>query len=94
LDTYAWILFEKGKYVEARIYIDQAMQNGGDKSSVVVEHCGDIYYKNGEAEKALEYWKQAEKLAAEPTENESEKRDEKELALLKKKIANKKYYTK
>ena len=94
LDTYAWILFEKGKYVEARIYIDQAMQNGGDKSSVVVEHCGDIYYKNGEAENALEYWKQAEKLAAEPTENESEKRDEKELALLKKKIANKKYYTK
>ena len=94
LDTYAWILFEKGKYAEARIYIDQALQNGGDKSSVVVEHCGDIYWMTGEQEKALEYWKQAEKLAAEPTENESEKRDKKELALLKKKIANKKYYTK
>ena len=94
LDTYAWILFEKGKYAEARIYIDQALQNGGDKSSVVVEHCGDIYWMTGEQEKALEYWKQAEKLAAEPTENESEKREEKELALLKKKIANKKYYTK
>lgn len=94
LDTYAWILFEKGKYVEARIYIDQAIQNGGDKSSVVVEHCGDIYWMNGEKEKALEYWVQAEKLAAEPTGNESEKRNEKELALLKKKIANKKYYTK
>ena len=94
LDTYAWILFEKGKYAEARIYIDQALQNGGDKSSVVVEHCGDIYWMTGELEKALEYWKQAEKLATEPTENESEKRDEKELALLKKKIANKKYYMK
>ena len=94
LDTYAWILFEKGKYVEARIYIDQAMQNGGDRSSVVVEHCGDIYYKNGETEKALEYWKQAEKLAAEPTENPSEARDANELKRLKKKIANKKYYTK
>ena len=94
LDTYAWILFEKGKYAEARIYIDQALQNGGDKSSVVVEHCGDIYWMTGEQEKALEYWMKAEKLAAEPVENESEKRDEKELALLKKKIANKKYYTK
>ena len=94
LDTYAWILFEKGKYAEARVYIDQALQNGGDKSSVVVEHCGDIYWMTDEPEKALEYWKQAEKLAAEPVENESEKRDEKELALLKKKIANKKYYTK
>ena len=94
LDTYAWILFEKGKFAEARIYIDQALQNGGDKSSVVVEHCGDIYWMTDEPEKALEYWKQAEKLAAESVENESEKRDEKELALLKKKIANKKYYTK
>ena len=94
LDTYAWILFEKGKYAEARIYIDQALQNGGDKSSVVVEHCGDIYWMTDEPEKALEYWRQAEKLAAEPVENESEKRDEKELVLLKKKIANKKYYTK
>ena len=92
LDTYAWILFEKGKYAEARIYIDQAMQNGGDKSSVVVEHCGDIYYQNNEYEKALEYWKQAEKLAAEPTEDKNEIRDEKELKLLKRKIANKKYY--
>lgn len=92
LDTYAWILFEKGKYAEARIYIDQALQNGGDKSSVVVEHGGDIYFQSGELEKALEYWIQAEKLAAEPVEDESEARDEKELKLLKKKIANKKYY--
>jgi tetratricopeptide (TPR) repeat protein len=85
-------LFEKGKYAEARIYIDQAMQNGGDKSSVVVEHCGDIYFLSGEPEKALEYWKQAEILAGEPVEEGSEPRTEKELKLLKKKIANKKYY--
>jgi tetratricopeptide (TPR) repeat protein len=92
LDTYAWILFEKGKYAEAPIYIDQALQNGGDKSSVVVEHCGDIYYQSGEREKALEYWIQAEKLAEESADNEDEARDAKELKRLKKKIANKKYY--
>lgn len=92
LDTYAWILFEKGKYTEARIYIDQALQNGGDKSSVVVEHCGDIYYHVGEPEKALEYWMQAEKLADESADDENEARDAKELKRLKKKIANKKYY--
>ena len=92
LDTYAWILFEKGKYVEARIYIDQALQNGGDASSVVVEHGGDIYFHNGELEKALEYWKKAEKLADEAKDDEDEARDAKELKRLKKKIANKKYY--
>ena len=93
LDTYAWILFEKGKYVEARIYIDQALLNGGEKSSVVVEHCGDIYYQNGEHEKAVEYWKQAEKMAEKPEEGE-EPRPLDEMRLLRKKIANKKYYTK
>ncbi len=94
LDTYAWILFEKGKYAEARIYIDQAMQNGGDKSSVVVEHCGDIYYLNGEKEKAVEYWKLAEKLYGEPVEEGETSRTDKEMKLLRKKIANKKYYVK
>jgi len=94
LDTYAWILFEKGKYAEARIYIDQAIRNGGDKSSVVVEHCGDIYYLSGEQEKALEYWKQAERLGKEPVEEGDEPREEKEMILLRKKIANKKYYAK
>lgn len=92
LDTYAWILFEKGKYTEARIYIDQAIQHGTDNSSVVVEHCGDIYYHCGETDKALDFWKEAEKLANETTEEE-DKRDPKELKLLKKKIKNKKYYT-
>ncbi len=63
LDTYAWILFEKGRYAEAKIYMDDAIKNGaGEDSSVVLEHCGDIYYMNGEKEKALEFWKQAAEL--------------------------------
>lgn len=59
LDTYAWILFEKERYAEARIYIDEAMKNGGDKSAVIVEHCGDIYYMLGEADAAMDFWKKA-----------------------------------
>ncbi len=63
LDTYAWILFEKGRYSEARVYIDEAIKNGaGDDSSVVLEHCGDIYYHCGETEAALEYWRRAAAL--------------------------------
>lgn len=59
LDTYAWILFEKGRYTEARIYIDEAMKNGGNESATIVEHSGDIYYMVGETDKALDFWKQA-----------------------------------
>ena len=65
LDTYAWILFEKGNYAEARIYIDNAMKSDEEKSDVIVEHCGDIYFMTGDVEGALKYWKQAQKMGSE-----------------------------
>ena len=66
LDTSAWILFEKGNYAEARIYIDNAMKSeGGDKSDVIVEHCGDIYYMTGDVDGALTYWKKALEMGSE-----------------------------
>lgn len=66
LDTYAWILFEKGNYAEARIYIDNAMKSeGGDKSDVIVKHCGDIYYMTGDVDGALTYWKKALEMGSE-----------------------------
>lgn len=78
LDTYAWILFEKGNYAEARIYIDDAMLADGEKSSEVVEHCGDIYFMTGDVEGALKFWQKALEMGS---------RSE----TLKKKIATKKY---
>lgn len=90
LDTYAWILFEKGRYTEARIYIEQAMENGGDTSQVIVEHCGDIYFKLGEKDKAVEYWKKALSLDSAPDDG-TPPRPEKEIKRLKQKIALRKY---
>ena len=89
LDTYAWILFEKGRYTEARIYIEQALRNGGDKSRVIVEHCGDIYYMLGEKDKALEYWERAD--AMKETEEGETPPTEEEIKRLKQKIKLKKY---
>ena len=31
LDTYAWVLFVKGQYTQARIYIDQTLRHAGDE---------------------------------------------------------------
>ncbi|MEG1659597.1 MAG: tetratricopeptide repeat protein [Bacteroides sp.] len=64
LDTYAWILFEKGNFAEARLYIDNAMKGEGEKSDVIVEHCGDIYYQSGDVDGAVNYWKQALQLGS------------------------------
>ena len=65
LDTYAWILFEKGNYAEARIYIDDAMKSDGEKSDVIVEHCGDIYYMTGDVDGGLKYWQEALDMGSE-----------------------------
>lgn len=59
LDTYAWILFKQQRYSEAKIYIDQAVQNDEDHSSVLIEHAGDIYAMGGDMDTALKRWREA-----------------------------------
>ncbi|MBR4779301.1 MAG: hypothetical protein IK011_05400, partial [Bacteroidaceae bacterium] len=59
LDTYAWILFQKERYDEARLYMDQALKADTTQSAVLMEHAGDIYYKCNLVDEALNYWKQA-----------------------------------
>lgn len=62
LDTYAWVLFKKGRYAEARFIIERAVDNLEEPSGVVIEHYGDILFKNGDIEGALEKWKEAREL--------------------------------
>lgn len=63
LDTYAWILFEKGKYAEAKIYMERVLDGDIDHdervSGGVLEHAGDIYAKCGEIDEAIRWWKKA-----------------------------------
>jgi tetratricopeptide (TPR) repeat protein len=77
LDTYAWILYQQQRYDEARIYIDRALENDTtdtEPNGEIFDHAGDIYYRLGMQEKALDFWKRALPLG---TEND---------ALLRKKI--------
>ena len=59
LDTYAWILYQKGEYTEALIYIEKALEVDSEPSDVLYEHAGDICYHAGDTPKALTYWMQA-----------------------------------
>ena len=59
LDTYAWILFMEDRYEEAKIYIDQAIQNDSTASYVLLEHAGDIYAKLGAMNEALDFWQKS-----------------------------------
>lgn len=59
LDTYAWILFQQEKYTDALTWIEKALQHGGSQSGTVLEHYGDILFKNGKTDVALQQWQLA-----------------------------------
>lgn len=80
LDTYAWILFRQERYAEAKIYIEQALRDSLI-DGVVKEHAGDIFALNGDIDKAMELWQQAQ---ANDPDNK----------LLRRKIKRKKYIQK
>lgn len=79
LDTYAWIMFKKKNYVEAKAYIEKAIANTDSDSAELFHHAGDIYFWNSDPAKAVEYWEKALKL-------------EPDNKLLQKKIKNKTYF--
>lgn len=56
VDTYAWILFLLERYDEAKPYADRLMAGENTKSAVEYHHCGDIYAKCGDIERAVECW--------------------------------------
>lgn len=81
LDTYAWVLFKRGKFLDALFVMEQVIDLEKNPSGVLFEHYGDILYMNDEHEKALEYWIKASEF------QNSEVSDQ-----LDKKIKEKKYY--
>ncbi|MFC0875184.1 tetratricopeptide repeat protein [Saccharicrinis sp. FJH2] len=59
LDTYAWVYYKKGNYTMAKYFIEQAIDKLDQDNGEVFEHYGDILFKSGDKEKALEWWKKA-----------------------------------
>jgi tetratricopeptide (TPR) repeat protein len=78
LDTYAWVLYAKGKYKEAKKVIEKALSTG-HASATHFEHYGDILYQLGDVTGAVQQWEKARGLNA---NNET----------LNKKIANRRVY--
>ncbi len=62
LDTYAWIMFCKKDFKKAKEYIDRALSFLEEDSPEIYEHAGDIYFFNGQRDKAIEFWQRASEL--------------------------------
>lgn len=78
LDTYAWVLFAREKYKEAKKVIEKAIESG-DLNPAYFEHYGDILFKLGQTDEAVRQWQKAKSL-----NSDSE--------LIDKKIANRRLY--
>jgi len=62
-DTYAWVLFQQGNYVEALKWIEKAIKNSDYPSAVLIEHYADILAQLGRTKEALKQWQKALSLA-------------------------------
>ena len=78
LDTYAWVLYSRQKYKDARKVIERAIVTG-NANATHFEHYGDILFQLGDVTGAVQQWEKARGLNA-----NSE--------ILNKKIANRKIY--
>jgi len=78
LDTYAWVLYTREKYREARKVMERAMAQP-DITSTHFEHYGDILFQLGDVEGAVKQW---EKARERTTQHD----------LIDKKIANRRLY--
>jgi len=58
-DTYAWVLYKQKQYDESKRWLEKAIEHGGEKNGVILEHYGDVLYQLGQTEKAFEYWQKA-----------------------------------
>ena len=58
-DTFGWILYQLGQYEKALQWLKKSELNGGNSSSIINEHIGDVYEKLGNVNEAKKYWNQA-----------------------------------
>jgi len=72
LDTFAWVLYQRKEYAKALEPIVKTIKLSPDPSGEVLEHYGDILFRNGKAEEARQAW-----IKAKDKKNVSDKIDNK-----------------
>lgn len=77
IDTYGFVLFQKGDYAAAKLKFEEAYELD-DLNESILEHLGDVAFKLGSVENAVEWWNKAKSIRSND--------------LLEKKINDKKYY--
>lgn len=61
LDTIGWVYYKLGNYEEAKMYLEKALEIGGDRP-VMLDHLGDVLFRMGKKNLAVEHWQKAYEL--------------------------------
>jgi len=65
LDTLGWVLYKRGDFAGAKLWLTRARYAGSGEDPVVCDHLGDACWRLGEREEAQKWWKQAQGFAEE-----------------------------
>lgn len=58
MDTYAWVLFQQKKYIDAEYLLETATKMGPPKADIL-EHYGDVLFKLNKVDAAVDQWNKA-----------------------------------
>ena len=61
-DTYAWAFFKNNDYQNAKLWLEKALKNGGDKEYEILIHYSEVLEALGDATSAAKYKEKAEQL--------------------------------
>ncbi|HTU88920.1 MAG TPA: tetratricopeptide repeat protein [Gemmataceae bacterium] len=80
LDSLGWVLYKQKKYVEAKRYLRQAVQNtmeedDGNESIEIYDHLGDVLMALGQKAEAVAVWKKGIEVAGD-TKREQKRKEE------------------
>ena len=70
MDTYAWVLYQLGRYEQARTVMRQAIAFDNENNKELYLHYGDILFKLNETFMATFYWKKAAEFGYDATQIE------------------------
>ena len=62
LDSLGWVLYRKGKFEEAKKYLQQAAELPEGQHIEILDHLADVHIQLGETKQAVEIWEKALKL--------------------------------
>jgi tetratricopeptide (TPR) repeat protein len=63
LDTYGWLWYKKGRFAEAKKWLERALAQQDQPDPVILDHLGDTLWGLGDEAAAIDYWKRAVETA-------------------------------